>query len=155
MTMEAPITDESKDDRQRTGSSGQLNRGGFGVPFSCPMLKAGVRGAEIFRKLSHILPGVLPMVPMTISTLRRPAATLCACHAPGQNLEVRFCALDAAGRVITAHQVRYVGIAEPTKKPSSTGKNTGSGNRTKPGSDSTGNTTRRKSSTRKQENGEP
>jgi len=118
---------ESTTGKPGTASFGRVNHGdSFGL-FFCPLHREVAHGAVIFQKLSPILPEAQHTELLTTLTLRRQAVTLCVCHAPVRNTEVRCCVLDAENKVITVNRMMYAPVVrEKTgSKESSTKKSTG------------------------------
>ena len=126
-------TGESTEDKPKTGSSGQQNRGDSTEPFFCPKHREDARGAEI-SLISWLIPqaSTTEMLSFT-STLSKRDATLCVCRVIEPSLQVKCCVLDADGKVIMYLPLlpgRFVGTVSPPKKgnDSSSTKNIESGN---------------------------
>ena len=143
------------DDKAKTESSGQQNHGDFYGLFSCQLNKAVAPGAEIYLPSSPTHPDLLHMGSLITLILKKPAATLCVCLAQEPSFGVSCCALDAEGRVITAAKVKFAGPVnlKQNGNGSCSTKNTGTDRETQTTGKSTGSIIRKKSSTRKPENG--
>jgi len=119
MIMDHQRTEKSTDGNLTTGSSGQLNLGSSGDCFSCPRHREVASGAGIFRQSWLIRPDHLLTALPIILTSGKPDVTLCVCLAPEPSTGVRFCVLDAEGKVITVLPETCVGTAN--RKPSGNG----------------------------------
>jgi hypothetical protein len=117
--MDPQKTEESMDDKNDIRSSGAPNPGSSEDSCSCPLTREVVRGVEIWPRLLLIPPEALLTALRTILTSERRAVILCACLAPEPSTGVRFCALDAAGRITIVLPETCAGTA--SQKPSGNG----------------------------------
>ena len=129
---------KSTDDKGNTKPSGEQNRGGSSVSFSCPLTRS-VRGVAISPLSLHTLPST-PMAMVHTLTLPSAAVTLCVCHAITLSSKVNACVLDADNRIImSVERMMSAGAANPWRNARDLflAKNTGTGD----GMNGTGNST--------------
>lgn len=112
-----PTISELPIDRQRTELSGRPSHGSCGDSFFSHTRRTGADafGVAISRLLSNMTIG-LSTEQKHILTSLPPDASLCACPATELNGVIRFCVLDAEGKVIIAFRAMFVGTAEMIRK---------------------------------------
>ena len=119
MIMDHQKIGESTDGNRTTGLYGTTSHGSSADSYSCPQRREVVCGAGTHQRWYVIPPEALLTALKTILTSEKPSVTLCACRAPEPSTGVRFCALDAEGRVITVLPETCAGTA--SRKPSGNG----------------------------------
>lgn len=116
--MDHQKTEELKEDKPGTESSGRQTHGDFCGYFSCPLGREVVLGVETYHQWLRTRVGSI-MAKIHTLTLPKQGVTLCACHVIMPSSRDCSCVLDVNNNIITSlgtNPETFAGHASP--KPS-------------------------------------